>query len=236
MENKVILLGHYGGDKTHALAAWSSTFMDLEIDMPDQVDMRIDAILDYILVNSKRVRSIGGLLAYLAEERHHSPFRFSTLHFVTTTEIATHIQFLKHSVALEAENAESARYKELKEDKFYLPEDWNKYGEKGKHWFDVLNKQSELNNKLYHECLADLVSAGMDRSRAKESARFFKMYNSQLNSNKKMSFDGFLQIYFKRNSSTPSQREIANVVEQMLIQIKTIEGNPFEHSLKAFGL
>ncbi len=235
-DNKVILLGHYGGDQTHALAAWSSTFLDLEIEMPEDVNMRVGAIIDYIINNSTRIRDVKGLLNYLASEKHTSPFRFSTLHFVTTTEIATHIQFLKHSVALSAENAESARYKELKEDKFYLPEDWLEYGEVGERWYDILKARTEGQNDFYHLCLKELIEAGVPKNRAKESARFFKTYNSQINSNKIMSFDGFLQIYFKRNLTTPSQLEIGEVVEQMLEQIKVIPGNPFKDSLEAFGL
>ena len=234
--NKTILLGHYGGDQTHALAAWSSTFLDLEIEMPKDVNMRVGAIIDHIINNSPRIRDVKGLLNYLADEKHTSPFRFSTLRFVTTTEIATHIQFLKHSVALQAENAESARYKELKEDKFYLPEDWKHYGDVGKRWYDILKARTEGQNDLYHLCLKELIEAGVPKSRAKESARFFKTYNSQINSNKIMSFDGFLQIYFKRNLTTPSQLEIGEVVEDMLRQVQSIPGNPFKDSLEAFGL
>ena len=235
-DNKTILLGHYGGDQTHALAAWSSTFLDLEIDMPEDVNMRVGAIIDHIINNSPRIRDVKGLLHYLASEKHTSPFRFSTLHFVTTTEIATHIQWLKHSVALQAENAESARYKELKEDKFYLPEDWKQYGKAGQYWYEQLKKTTESVNELYHACLKELIEAGMPKARAKESARFFKTYNSQINSNKIMSFDGFLQIYFKRNLTTPSQLEIGEVVEDMLRQVQSIPGNPFKDSLEAFGL
>ena len=33
-DNKAILIGYYGGDKTHSLAAWSSTFLELELEMP----------------------------------------------------------------------------------------------------------------------------------------------------------------------------------------------------------
>jgi galactose-1-phosphate uridylyltransferase len=51
-----------------------------------------------------------------------------------------------------------------------------------------------------------------------------------------MSFDGFVQIYKKRNLLSPSQKEIANIVEQMLDEIKSIPNNPFEYSLKAFNL
>ena len=235
-KNKTIIVGHYGGDNTHAVAAWSSTFLDLDIEMPKDINIRVDAIINHIITNSPRIRDVKGLLNYLAENKHTSPFRFSTLHFVTTTEIATHIQFLKHSVALGAENAESARYKELKEDKFYLPEDWLEYGTVGQHWYNVLKSATENQNRLYHECIESMVKAGANKSRVKESARFFKTYNSQLNSNKIMSFDGFLQIYFKRNLNTPSQLEIGEIVEDMLLQIKSIEGNPFKYSLKAFGL
>ena len=234
--NKTIIVGHYGGDNTHAVAAWSSTFLDLDINMPKDINMRVDAIINHIINNSPRIRDVKGLLEYLAKNSHTSPFRFSTLHFVTTTEISTHIQFLKHSVALGAENAESARYKELKEDKFYLPEDWLDYGAIGERWYNILKNATETQNSLYHQCINELIESGMPRNRVKESARFFKTYNSQLNSNKIMSFDGFLQIYFKRNIDTPSQLEIGEIVEDMLEQIKNIKGNPFKHSLKAFGL
>jgi hypothetical protein len=89
---------------------------------------------------------------------------------------------------------------------------------------------------MYHNCLNDLIQAGIPKARAKESARFFKMYNSQLNSNKIMSFDGFMQIYKKRNLLSPSQKEIGYVLEQMLNEIKSIPDNPFKDSLKAFGV
>jgi hypothetical protein len=124
----------------------------------------------------------------------------------------------------------------LKEDKFYLPKDWLEFGEKGEFWYNALNAQSEKLNKMYHSCYKDLIDSGMPKSRAKESARFFKMYNSQLNSNKFLSFDGFIQIYKKRCLDSPSQREIGDIVEQMLIAIKEIPNNPFKYSLKAFGL
>lgn len=236
MNNQVKLLGHYGGDKTHALAAWSSTFLELDIEIPERIEDRVDAIVNYILANSKRIRTVDQLLLYLAVNEHTSPFRFSSFHFVTTTEIATHIQFLKHAVAMSAESAESARYKELKEDKFYLPEDWLEFGEKGAKWYNKLKQQSEDNNKLYHECLEDLVKAGVPSNRAKESARFFKMYNAQLNSNKLFSFDGLIQVYKKRNLHSPSQLEIGMIVEQMVKEVKNIPGNPFKYSLDAFGI
>ena len=53
---------------------------------------------------------------------HETPFEKGTVHFLVDTDIASHIHLLKHRIS--SLNAESARYKELKEDKYYLPEDW----------------------------------------------------------------------------------------------------------------
>jgi thymidylate synthase ThyX len=45
------------------------------------------------------------------------------------------------------------------------------------------------------------------------------------------SFAHFLQL---RNSEH-AQVEVREVAQQMLELVKTIEGNPFEHTIKAFG-
>jgi hypothetical protein len=156
--------------------------------------------------------------------------------FATTNDIATHIQFLKHAVAMQAENAESARYKELKEDKFYLPEDWKDYGNIGLYWYDELCESAKIMNRKYHFCLRDLIAVGMPKARAKETARYFKLYNSQINSTKMFSFDGLMQVYFKRQASKGAQREISDMVSAMVEEVKNIPGNPFKASLEAFGV
>jgi thymidylate synthase ThyX len=102
MNNSVELIGHYGDDLTHALSAWTSTSRDI--------------------TEEKRSR-IGSLLEMLASEGHHTPFEKSTLHFLVTVDQATHIHLLKHRIGVSI-NGESARYKELKEDKSYIPSDW----------------------------------------------------------------------------------------------------------------
>ena len=135
----------------------------------------------------------------------------------------------------------SGRYKELKEDKFYIPKDWGTHTETNADilnkynvydWATLLQQKSQEMNYLYHECLKDLTPV-LGRARAKESARFFKTYNSQINTFNKFSFDGVLQFYRKRSSSH-AQLEIQDVANQMIQCIKNIEGNPFEYSLKAF--
>jgi len=244
---KVELIDYMGSDKTHSLAAWASTYAEFGLDLPDNIEDRVDVIVNHILNNGKKKRSIEELLDYLAQNDHTSPFRFSSFMFAATTDIATHIQKLKHTVILEAENGESARYKELKEDKFHIPEDWKdikvetfnceisglSYGETT--WDRLLSRQTAIQNAFYHEALKQL-SPILGKKRAKESARFFKTYNSEINTLNKLSFDGIIQFYYKRHDKSYVQNEIADLAIAMVDAVRNIPGNPFQHSLKAFNL
>ena len=130
----------------------------------------------------------------------------------------------------------SARYKELKEDKYYLPEDWigiypkepntlNEYF-KGD-WFHILEKYTELGNKLYHQCLSELTPV-LGRKRAKESARFFKTYNSQIEVDimfNMRSFANFLNL----RKSKEAQKEIRDIATEMYNLLKDRE--EFKHTL-----
>ena len=104
MNNNVELLGYYGDDKTHACSAWTSTSRELSQD---------------------KITRIPKLLKMLASEGHHTPFEKSFLHFLVTTDIASHIHIIKHRIGVSV-NGESARYKEITEDKALIPQDWPK--------------------------------------------------------------------------------------------------------------
>jgi len=213
MGNKIELIGHYGSDEVHALSAWTSTSRDL-------TDSKIERIPD--------------LLKMLATEGHHTPFEKSTLHFLVTVEQASHIHLLKHRIGV-AINGESARYKELKEDKMYLPHDWLKSSdEKVVEWFHRLEAATEAANSLYHKCLEDLTPV-LGRKRAKESARFFKTFNSQITMDVMFNWRSFYHFQKLRNSEH-AQLEIREIAEVMLNLVKSIDGNPFEHTIKAFEL
>lgn len=97
-QNQVTLIGYYGGDKTHSLAAWSSTYLELGLEIPDNIEDRVDVIIDNILSRNKKIRNISQLLSYLGENGHHSPFEFSTLHFITTEDYKSHIHSIKHRI------------------------------------------------------------------------------------------------------------------------------------------
>lgn len=220
MNNTVELLGWYGGDEAIACSAWTSTSRELT----DEKRARIPALLKQL---------------WSAEPvPHGSPFEKGVVHFLVNCDIASHIHLLKHRIA--SINAESARYKELKEDKFYLPVDWILGHETMgcdrimTKWGDKLKETSELTNILYHECLADLTPI-LGRKRAKESARFFKMYNSQIQADVMFNMRSFNNFITQRMDDH-AQLEIQDIARQMLELVKNIEGNPFEHTLEAFDL
>jgi thymidylate synthase (FAD) len=132
---------------------------------------------------------------------------------------------LKHRIS--SLNAESARYKELKEDKFYIPEDWTE-----KHQNNLI-AFTKMSNQWYHETLEELTPI-LGRKRAKESARYFKTYNSQIQSDVQFNMRSFANFLKLRNSEH-AQKEIREIAAEMLELVKSIEGNPFKHTLQAMG-
>lgn len=204
MKNTVELLGVYGGDITHAQSAWTSTNREL--------------------TDEKKGRA-KKLLKDLADNGHETPFEKSSLHFLCTTEIATHIQILKHRIGVSV-NAESARYKELKEGKAYIPRDWP---EVLKQALDDRNKQAQ---EQYHAAIDLLVNKGYDRKRAKESARFFLPYATQITSDVMFNFRSFVH-FLKLRYSKHAQLEIRELAFDMLVLVQ--QTHAFDDSLEAFG-
>ena len=203
MKNSVELLGYYGSDEVIACSAWTSTSRDLTED--------------------KKAR-VGKLINMLWSHGHETPFEKGVVHFLVNTDIASHIHLLKHRIT--SLNAESARYKELKEDKFYIPDDWSD------EWARKLSLYTQEGNQLYHECIADLEPV-LGRKRAKESARFFKTYNSQIQADIMFNMRSFANFQNLRNSEH-AQVEIKDIAQQMLDLVENIEGNPFKLTLEAF--
>jgi len=204
--NKVELLGHYGSDLVHAQSAWTSTSRDL---------------------TEEKLNRVPKLLDMLASEGHHTPFEKSGLHFLVTVDQATHIHLLKHRIGVSI-NGESARYKELKEDKMYIPYDWSNK------WAIKLREYTDEGTKLYHEAL-EYFTPILGRKRAKESARYFKTFNSQITMDVMFNWRSFYHFQQLRNSEH-AQKEVQFLAQEMLTQVKNIEGNPFELTIKAFKL
>lgn len=219
MKNKVELIGVYGDDETIACSAWTSTSRKLTEEKKERVPK---------------------MLEKLWSEGHETPFEKGIVHFLVDSEIASHIQMLKHRIS--SINGESARYKELKEDKNYLPEDWKgillsesvmdddgifAVGEDEineelttEDWYEVLKNYNELGNNLYHQCLKDLTPV-LGRKRAKESARFFKTYSSQIEVDIMFNMRSFANFMKLRNSEH-SQKEIREIAQEMFRQLKEL--------------
>lgn len=220
-KNKVQLLGYYGSDEVIACSAWTSTSRDLT----DEKKARIPKLIDQLWMNG-----------------HETPFEKGIVHFLVDTDIASHIHLLKHRIS--SMNGESARYKELKEDKYYLPQDWldvklsaksSTYGSFSERlgvnhdWVSVLENYTKIGNELYHACLEDLTPI-LGRKRAKESARFFKTYNSQIEADVSFNMRSFAN-FIKLRDSEHAQLEIREIAQQMWKLVEDIEGNPFKETL-----
>lgn len=200
--NTVELMGTYGSDETHALSAWTST--------------------SRYLSPKKRAR-MGKLLDMLAREGHHTPFEKSSLHFLVTTDIATHIHLLKHRIGVNI-NGESARYKEFKIDKYYLPVDWP---ESERDNLEAFIKQAYEN---YHGCIARLEEAGYSRKRAKESARLYLPYGIQITCDIMFNWRSFAHFQKLRNDEH-AQLEVRQVAAEMLRLVE--EGGDFPMTINA---
>jgi thymidylate synthase ThyX len=74
----------------------------------------------------------------------------------------------------------------------------------------------------------------LGRKRAKESARFFKTYNSQIQADVMFNWRSFHHFLEVRNKPD-AQKEIRDIAAMMLELVKNIEGNPFKYTLDAFG-
>jgi thymidylate synthase (FAD) len=212
--NSVELIGYYGSDLTIACSAWTSTSRELTEEKKNRIDK---------------------LIYMLWDDGHHSVFEKGMVHFLVDTDIASHIHLLKHRIS--SMNAESARYKELKEDKYYVPEDWQNIlveGRENTTWADSLIDFTHMSNILYHRSLEQLTPI-LGRKRAKESARFFKTYNSQIQADVSFNMRSFANFLKLRNSEH-AQKEIREIAAEMLKLVSEIPGNPFEHTLAAWSL
>ena len=189
-QNEVQLTGVFGGDVTHALSAWCSTYRELTTDRRTRLPI---------------------FLRSLAENGHHTPFEKSYIQFLVRAEVPTQIHLLKHRIAVSV-NSESARYKELRDDNAYVPPDWPSKTQAR------LARLIEHCQSEYHEILKELEEEGIPRKRAKESARFALPYASQYVLDVSFNFRSFVYFQGLRNSSH-AQKEVRDLAASMLQQV-----------------
>ena len=165
------------------------------------------------------------LLTFLAQNGHHTPFEKTLLHFVVTCDIATHVQLLKHRIGVSV-NAQSARYREIKEDAYLVPSDFPD------EWAEKLRDHTDRGLELYHQAL-DALGPVLGRPRAKEACRYFRGYNTQLVTDVSFNMRSFYHFYGLR-ATAGAQQEIRDLAEQMMTLLRAVP--EFKHTLDAlFG-
>lgn len=201
---------------------------------------------DLMVINSARV-SYGKskevfdandekLIKYLVEHKHIAPFRHPQIQFRITCPIYVERQLFKHQVGISV-NSISGRYVDFS-DSYTNIKEWRKQSKSSKQGSEgfVDNQMAcqDIEDKIIQTCskaYCDLIELGV----SKEQARTIL----PLNLNTTFIWTGSLLALFhlfNLRLKSDTQQETREVAMQMLEQIKSIEGNPFKYSLKAFGL
>lgn len=205
MNNTVELIDIHGDDLGIALAAWYSTSNE---------------------ITEEKYNRVETFIARLAKDGHTVPFEHNLISFRVTSDIATHIQCLKHRIGIST-SSQSQRYMELKDDLFYIPEDWP-FALQHK-----LKQYTDASFDAYHQAVDDLVEKGFSRARAKESARYFLQYNTQIRYKLTFNFHSFAKFQKLRNDEH-AQLEIRNIAIEMLRLVS--ETGKFKYSIAGWGL
>ena len=178
------------------------------------------------------------LINYLKEHKHLAPFRHPQLQFRITCSIYVERQLFKHQVGLSA-NSISGRYADFSDS--YTPiKEWRKQSKSSKQGSEGVldDSDQEIASEIEAEVIA-LCKASYNRllnlGVSKEQARTLLPLNLNTTFIWTGSLLAFLHLFDLR-LKPDAQAETREVVAQMLDLIKNIEGNPFQHTLKAFNL
>lgn len=177
------------------------------------------------------------LINYLVKNKHFSPFRHPQLRFRIQCPIFVERQLFKSQVGLSA-NSVSGRYVDFS-DSYSLFQQLRKQSTDSKQGSSG-NIEEPLNteliaefNELVNRC-ADFYQKMCENGVAKEQARAIL----PLCLNTKFIWTGSLLAFlhlFNLRIKPDAQQETREVAEMMLEEIKNIPGEPFKHTLKAFG-
>lgn len=212
---KVELLGHFGGDLMVANVARVS--YDKEVAQFGANDAK--------------------LLHYLAKHKHTSPFRHPHLQFRIECPIYVERQLFKHQVGMSA-NSISGRYVDF-HDEYEPPTEYRLQSKNSKQgssglvghsanlyfWQRVDNLIRE-SKKIYKE----MIDLGVSKEQARCHLPLCLMT--------KFIWTGSLLSFihlFNLRLKPDAQQETREVVQAMLDAVRSIDGNPFKHSLEALG-
>ena len=210
---KAELLSHFGSDLTITNTA--------RVSYGKQVDEFTDK--DIKLIN------------YLVKHGHTSPFRHCTLQFRINCPIYVERQLFKHQVGWAA-NSISGRYVDFS-DTYTTVTEWRKQSTSSKQGSEGVIENQELASIIEADIIErckgayeKLIELGV----SKEQARTILPLNLNTTFIWTGSFQAFIHLCNLR-LKPDAQQETREVVAEMLECVKNIEGNPFQHSLAAFG-
>lgn len=175
------------------------------------------------------------LIKYLVDHKHTSVFRHPQLQFRITCPIYVSRQLEKHQVGMSL-NSISGRYVDFS-DSYTTIKEWRKQSKSSKQGSEgLIDNQLEckvIEEHILAECkyaYQQLIELGV----SKEQARTIL----PLNLNTTFIWTGSLLAFihlFNLRLKSDVQGETREVVQEILQLVRNIEGNPFEHTLKAFG-
>lgn len=215
---RVELMNFFGGDLNHANVARVSYAKDASNFSEEQ--------------NAK-------LIKYLVEHGHTSPMRHSTLQFRIKCPIYVERQLHKHQVGVSV-NSVSGRYVDFSDSYYEIPfGEWrkqsksSKQGSEGTLIHDDQLKAYFIQEEVIARCKGayqDLLELGV----SKEQARSILPLSLETEFIWTGTFLAFIHMCNLRLKED-TQKETRDVVSSMLYLVQNIEGNPFEHTLKAFN-
>jgi thymidylate synthase (FAD) len=177
----------------------------------------------------------GKLINFLVEHKHVAPFRHPQLQFRIECPIFVERQLFKHQVGMSA-NSISGRYVDFS-DKYFVIEKLRKQSKSSKQ-----GSEGELDNPELLEKISNFVQQSSslykelcDAGVAKEQARAILplcLETQFIWTGSLLSFIHFWNLRLKPDT----QEETRIIALEMLNLVKSIEGNPFEFSLKSFNL
>ena len=177
----------------------------------------------------------GKLINFLVEHKHVAPFRHPQLQFRIECPIFVERQLFKHQVGMSA-NSISGRYVDFS-DNYFIIEKLRKQSKSSKQGSEGEIDSPELLEKIsnFVQQSSSLYKELCDAGVAKEQARAILplcLETQFIWTGSLLSFIHFWNLRLKPDT----QEETQIIALEMLNLVKSIEGNPFEFSLKSFNL
>lgn len=177
------------------------------------------------------------LLNYLVAHKHTSPFRHPTLQFRIKCPIYVERQLFKHQIGWSA-NSISGRYVDFS-DSYTEIEQFRKQSVSSKQGSaedlsDEDNGYAKFIQSYVITACKNAYNALLKLGISKEQARTVLPLSLNTEFIWTGTFLAFMHLCHLR-LKPDAQKETRDLVQLMLNEVKTIENNPFQHSLNAFG-